>query len=100
MPGNEKIYNCLYNEPAISNSLGGSYLHAGLDRFDRVLNWSSYSYGGVYHLVSRLYFGYDRNSNRLWRYNVDAAAAGVKVDQLYTLSLAKPAAAATPNPTA
>jgi YD repeat-containing protein len=40
------IYNCGYNEPGISNTLYGAPLHPGLDRFDRILNWSSFSYGG------------------------------------------------------
>ena len=58
----------------------GSY--TGLDRFGRVVDlpWAAYGVG-----VDRVHlqYGYDRNSNRLWRQNDVAAGLGSPQDQLY-----------------
>lgn len=76
-----------YPEPDIKLDLWGGTVgqYDGLDRFGRVVDhrWIDYSANPDAD-VSRIQYGYDRNSNRLWRQNDVARAASKKFDQAYS----------------
>ena len=91
-----------YPQPSVRLDLWGgvSGQFAGLDPFGRVVDqrWlrygpasstssssssSSSSSGGTTTDIDRYKYGYDLNSNRVWKQNVVSGAAGVPLDEFY-----------------
>jgi RHS repeat-associated protein len=75
-----------YPEPGVRYDLWGGTAGAytGFDRFLRVVDLKWQTTGGSPSDLVRIRHGYDRNSNRLYRENVVATAAGKALDQLYS----------------
>ncbi|MEX0727107.1 MAG: hypothetical protein WD065_12600 [Planctomycetaceae bacterium] len=61
-------------------------IYSGFDRFGRVKDSRWYDYGSAAD-VDRIKYGYDRNSNRIWRQNTVADALGKHFDELYGYDL-------------
>src|SRR5581483_266327 len=57
-------------------------IYSGLDRFGRVKDNRWIDGSGTD--LDRIQYGYDRASNRVWRYNAVAASLGKKFDELYS----------------
>jgi len=83
-----RVIDTQYQEPAVELSHHGLITvngesvasYDGLDRFDRVIDhhWHAGSTD-----LSRIKYGYDRASNRVWREDTVAGAAGKHFDELY-----------------
>lgn len=76
---------CLdYGEPQVRLDLwggtGGQF--DGLDRFGRIIDQRWKFYGGTPADLDRYQYGYDRNSNRLWKQNMVATTG---FDEQYTV---------------
>lgn len=75
-----------YAEPDLRYRLfdpaGSGDIYTSLDRFDRVIDCQWYDYGAS-GSAARIKYGYDRASNRIWREDVVADAAGKHFDELY-----------------
>jgi len=71
-----------YTEPQVRLDLWGGTAgsYTGLDRFNRVVDLQWFDYGDSEDRV-RIKHGYDRNSNRLYRRNEVARAAGASFDE-------------------
>ncbi|MEI8018455.1 MAG: RHS repeat-associated core domain-containing protein [Schlesneria sp.] len=80
-----------YPQPSIQYTLLGSStgtspagdIYWGLDQFGRIID-SRWLNTGTSADVDRIKYGYDRASNRIWRQNPVATAAGAQFDELYT----------------
>ncbi|SFJ57618.1 RHS repeat domain-containing protein [Planctomicrobium piriforme] len=66
-----------------SNDPDTGDIYTGLDRFGRIKDCRWQDYGASADAV-RLKYGYDRDSNRLWRQDDVARAASQPFDELYT----------------
>ena len=81
----------MYTQPSIQYTLLGSStgtspagdIYWGLDQFGRIID-SRWFNTGTSADVDRIKYGYDRASNRIWRQNPVATAAGAQFDELYT----------------
>ena len=81
-----------YPQPALQYTLigvsGGTSpagdIYWGLDQFGRIIDshWCKTTAGNA--VIDRIKYGYDRASNRIWRQNPVATAAGTKFDEFYT----------------
>ena len=81
-----------YPQPALQYTLigvsGGTSpagdIYWGLDQFGRIIDshWCKTTAGNA--VIDRIMYGYDRASNRIWRQNPVATAAGTKFDEFYT----------------
>lgn len=80
-----------YTEPDVEYTLIGTTggndpdtgdIYRGLDRFGRVKDSYWYDYGSSSD-VDRIQYGYDRNSNRIYRENVVADTLSKRFDELY-----------------
>ena len=83
--GAETLVQAASPQPQLAWSLingSGADPYTGLDQFDRVVDNRWYSTASGTDL-DRIQHGYDRASNRLWRKNTVAEAAGVFLDELY-----------------
>ena len=80
-----------YPEPSIQYTLLGSSsgnspagdIYWGLDQFGRIID-SRWFNTGTTADIDRIKYGYDRASNRIWRQNPVATAAGAHFDEFYT----------------
>ena len=80
-----------YPQPGIQYTLLGSSggnspagdIYWGLDMFGRIIDSRWYNTGTSAD-IDRIKYGYDRASNRIWRQNPVATAAGAQFDEFYT----------------
>jgi hypothetical protein len=85
--GGSMVVRITYPQPSVWLDLWGgmSGTFAGLDRFNRIIDQCCQnSITGTPADIDRYQYGYDQNSNRLWKGNVVAHAAGVYLDEAYT----------------
>jgi RHS repeat-associated protein len=83
--GGDTIVQADYVEPGVSWSLingTGSDPYTGLDQFNRLAD-SRWFKGSTNTDLDRIQHGYDLASNRMWRRNTVADAAGANLDELY-----------------
>ncbi|WP_315851684.1 RHS repeat domain-containing protein, partial [Planctopirus hydrillae] len=75
--------NLRYTLAGVSNDPDTGDIYTGLDRFGRVKDSRWYNIS-TNNDLSRIQYGYDRASNRIWRKNPIATANGAEYDWLYT----------------
>ncbi|ODA29483.1 hypothetical protein A6X21_08510 [Planctopirus hydrillae] len=75
--------NLRYTLAGVSNDPDTGDIYTGLDRFGRVKDSRWYN-TSTNNDLSRIQYGYDRASNRIWRKNPIATAHSAQYDWLYT----------------
>jgi RHS repeat-associated protein len=89
--GSRRAVQTTYPEPSLQHTLLGSSggnspagdIYWGLDLFGRIVD-SRWFNTGTSADVDRIKYGYDRASNRIWRQNPVATAAGANFDEYYS----------------
>jgi RHS repeat-associated protein len=89
--GMRTVVQTTYPQPSIQHTLLGSSggnspagdIYWGLDLFGRIVDSRWYNTGTSADL-DRIKYGYDRASNRIWRQNPVATAAGASFDEHYS----------------
>jgi RHS repeat-associated protein len=89
--GMRTVVQTTYPQPSIQHTLLGSFggnspagdIYWGLDLFGRIIDSRWYNTGTSADL-DRIKYGYDRASNRIWRQNPVATAAGASFDEHYS----------------
>ena len=84
--GDDRIVMVDYDEPSLTLDYygGTSGTYTGFDRFGRVVDHRWIDNGGTPTDIDRINYGYDRNSNRLWRESNLSTTNDDNEDELYT----------------